>query len=64
MATFRYKALGADGKVLSGEMEAADARSVISQLRTAGHVPVKAEPKAEWLDIGRFGRNLRFLRQC
>jgi general secretion pathway protein F len=59
MATFRYKAVGPDGRRIDGEMDAPDAASVIGQLRTAGQLPISAEPKGQTLRFGGFGPRLR-----
>ena len=40
-----WKSVAEDGKVIDGEMEAADAKSVIARLRAAGRLPISAEPK-------------------
>jgi hypothetical protein len=53
MTLFHYKAIGADGKQVDGEMEAADSQSVIAQLRSAGHLPISAVPKTERHDLGK-----------
>jgi len=45
MATFRYKAVGADGRRIDGEMDAPDGAAVIVRLRASGHLPISAEPK-------------------
>jgi general secretion pathway protein F len=55
MTTFRYKAVGADGRRVDGEMDATDAASVILQLRTSGHLPISAEPKRQGLQFDGIG---------
>ena len=47
MAVFRYKAIGADGRRIDGELDAPDASAVIVQLRASGHLPISAEPKGQ-----------------
>jgi general secretion pathway protein F len=42
MPTFRYKALGSDGRVQHGAMVAPDERAVIESLRHTGHLPISA----------------------
>jgi general secretion pathway protein F len=59
MALFHYKAIGADGKRVDGEMEAADAQSVIAQLRSTGNLPISAVPKTERHDVARLFRLAR-----
>lgn len=52
MPTFRYSAVGQDGRRIHGEMEAPDAATVITQLRVAGHLPISTEPARPGLRIG------------
>lgn len=59
MATFRYKAVGADGRRIDGEMDAPDSASVIGQLRAAGHLPISAEPKGQALLFSGVGPSVR-----
>lgn len=47
MARFRWRAVGASGEVLEGEMEAASATQVVEQLRRQGHLPMRADPIEE-----------------
>jgi len=63
MATFRYRAVGADGRRLDGEMDAPDAASVIGQLRTAGHLPISAEPKRQGIELGNLRPRVRAWRE-
>lgn len=44
MALFQYKAIGAQGELLDGRMEAASASEVAARLQALGHVPVEAKP--------------------
>jgi general secretion pathway protein F len=62
MTTFRYKAVGADGRRVDGEMDAPDASSVIVQLRTSGHLPISAEPKGRGLRFDGVGAHIRAWR--
>jgi general secretion pathway protein F len=62
MARFRYKAVGADGRRIDGEMDAADSASVIVQLRTAGHWPISAEPKKAGIALSGFAPRVRAWR--
>lgn len=62
MTMFRYKAVGADGRRVDGEMDAVDAASVIVQLRTSGHLPISAEPKALGLRFDGVGSHIRAWR--
>lgn len=66
MGTFRYRAVAEDGKIVDGEMEAADAGSVLARLRAAGRLPISAEPAAarhharrSWLRYGRRRTSVR-----
>jgi general secretion pathway protein F len=54
MPEFRYKAIGAGGKIQHGVMEAASAADVITQLRRQGAMPMRAEPMTN----GSFLNNL------
>lgn len=45
MAMYRYEAISADGKTVTGVMEAASSSAVVQQLRETGHIPVTAEEK-------------------
>lgn len=40
---FRYKAVGAEGKTVEGEMEARGQAAVIERLQTMGYVPIRAD---------------------
>jgi general secretion pathway protein F len=62
MTAFRYKAVGVDGRRIDGEMDAADAAAVIVHLRTAGHLPISAEPKRAGIAFGPFAARLRAWR--
>jgi len=58
MAHFTYKAVDATGEVVEGEMEAVDRSAVIEQLRSGGHVPIRADEtgRAGALKIKGMGR--------
>ncbi|HEV7367821.1 type II secretion system F family protein [Arenibaculum sp.] len=43
MARYRYKAVGNDGEIVEGEMEAADRALASDRLRGAGHYPIRVE---------------------
>ena len=43
MPLFRYKAVGADGKIAQGELEARSQTAVIDRLQTMGYVPIRAD---------------------
>lgn len=43
MPRFSYKAVGPDGEVIEGELEAATRQSVIDRLHAQGSVPIRAE---------------------
>jgi general secretion pathway protein F len=62
MTIFRYKAVGADGRRVDGDMDAPDAASVIMRLRTSGHVPISAEPKGQGLRFDGIGTRIRAWR--
>lgn len=48
--TFRYRAVGPDGAVNVGVMDAGDRREVAARLHAAGCVPIRAEPVGDgWL---------------
>lgn len=48
--TFRYKAVGPDGAVTEGVMDAGDRKEVAARLHEAGCVPIRAEPVGDgWL---------------
>lgn len=59
MPLFHYKAIAADGKPVTGEMEAADAQQVIATLRSTGHLPVSSEPASSRVDVAKLWRRLR-----
>ena len=42
MARFEYKAVSASGDVIEGVIDAQDQSAAIEQLRTLGHVPIRA----------------------
>jgi general secretion pathway protein F len=63
MTTFRYRAVGTDGRRIDGEMDAADAATVIVQLRAAGHLPIAAEPKGQALALGSLRPRWRAWRE-
>lgn len=44
MALFSYRALTAEGEAVTGEIEAADARSAVARLQEGGLIPIAAEP--------------------
>jgi general secretion pathway protein F len=43
MPLFRYKAVGADGKIAEGDLEARSQTAVIDRLQTMGYVPIRAD---------------------
>jgi len=43
MARFAYKAVGADGEVVEGEVEAASRQALIDRLHAQGQVPIRAQ---------------------
>jgi general secretion pathway protein F len=47
MARFRYRAVAASGDLIEGEMEAASEAKLLEQLRSQGHLPLRAETLAE-----------------
>jgi general secretion pathway protein F len=47
MPTFRYRALGADGRPVSGRIEARDPVHAVERLRRDGYLPVAVSPAAE-----------------
>ncbi len=53
MPAFRYTAIDPAGAMTKGEMEAADAASVITWLQRQGSIPIRAEPleRWRWLDV-------------
>lgn len=59
MRIFQYKAVGDDGTLITGEMEAVDERAVIRHLRSAGQLPISAEPKLGRPDVPSLVRRLR-----
>jgi general secretion pathway protein F len=57
MAMFRYRALGPNGELQTGVMDAATEADVIAHLQRQGSMPMRAEPAARgsWLDALRGG---------
>ena len=49
MPLYRYKAVGADGQVLEGQMEAPSRDDLVRRLQSQGHVPIRVE------ELGREG---------
>jgi general secretion pathway protein F len=47
MPRFLYKAVSPDGETVEGEFEAANRQAVIDRLHAQGHVPIRAEVRAE-----------------
>ena len=43
MARFAYRAIGADGAALEGEIDASSKQAAIDKLQSAGHLPINAE---------------------
>ena len=43
MPLFRYKAVGADGKIAQGDLEARSQTAAIDRLQTMGYVPIRAD---------------------
>jgi general secretion pathway protein F len=43
MPLFRYKAVGADGKIAKGDLEARSQTAAIDRLQTMGYVPIRAD---------------------
>jgi general secretion pathway protein F len=43
MPLFRYKAVGADGKIAEGDLEAHSQTAAIDRLQTMGYVPIRAD---------------------
>lgn len=58
MSRFRYKAVGAEGEVVTGWMEAGSVDEVVARLQDQGATPLQAEPAA---DAGTGARALRAL---
>lgn len=52
MARFQYQALSASGEVVSGEIEAPDASTVIARLNDQALLPISATEKREGADFG------------
>ena len=61
MPTFLFRALTADGKKVSGRIEAADERSALDRLKTRGLIPIRARPAGAGRRslVGLFGRRDR-----
>ncbi|MDX6750482.1 type II secretion system F family protein [Geminicoccaceae bacterium 1502E] len=61
MALFSYRALTTDGEAVTGEIEAADARSAVARLQEGGLIPIAAEPMAARAagSGGLFSRSLK-----
>jgi general secretion pathway protein F len=55
MATFSYTAIGADGQVHTGELEAAGRDSAVESLFAAGLTPLQL--RRDWLKLPRSGRS-------
>ncbi len=45
MASFSYKAVGADGKVVEGVLDATDRQTAVHQLHLKGQVPIRVEER-------------------
>ena len=43
MALYRYEAVAASGKLVTGEMDAEDRAAIIAELHRQGHVPIRAD---------------------
>ncbi len=74
MALFYYQAIGADGELLKGELEARDQESLVERLHQLNQTPLHIEEAAEAarrggrrrrlrkaFDLGRFSRDLSIL---
>lgn len=60
MTLFRYKALTAAGRTISGELEAPDRESVLGRLQDLGHWPIEAAPSSS---LSRLRRGLSLRRR-
>jgi general secretion pathway protein F len=47
MALYRYEAVAASGKLLTGEMDRESRAAVVAELQRQGHVPIRADRAAE-----------------
>ena len=61
MARYRYKALGAAGEIIAGELDGASRDAVTGQLQALGHMPFLVVESArrslvDWLDHDLFER--------
>ncbi len=65
MALFRYVAVGPDGRLARGTMDAPSEAAVIDRLRREGSLPVRAEPSRStpWRDLLRLEFGRRGLRR-
>jgi general secretion pathway protein F len=59
MPVFRYKAATVAGQVVVGEMEAGSRAQAIEQLRSQGHIPIRAEELSRHGRLFGLGRLLR-----
>lgn len=63
MALYRYRAVSADGEMISGEMDGRSPESVIARLQELGHYPVETKSAestsaADWLHRDIFGSSV------
>lgn len=63
MALYRYRAVSADGEMISGEMDGHSPESVVARLQELGHYPVETtsannKSTADWLHRDIFGSSI------
>ena len=63
MARFRYRAVGASGELVRGEMEAASQATVVERLRGQGHLPLAADEIAAGVGPRRRLTLMQWLRR-
>jgi general secretion pathway protein F len=63
MARFRYRAVGASGELVHGEMEAASQATVVERLRGQGHLPLAADEIAAGVGPRRRLTLMQWLRR-
>lgn len=63
MAQFRYRAVGASGELVHGEMEAASQATVVERLRGQGHLPLAADELAAGVGPRRRLTLMQWLRR-
>lgn len=59
MARFSYKSVSREGRLVEGEIEAADRATAIRRLQADGQMPISAESRSKPVTLARMGTRLR-----